>query len=193
MLGITIVIALPLFLLFKRIQRLEWWCGILAGGFCGACFVAINTLLSFSSDIDQLVDSNNVLFVGLGALTGFVFWWIGVFRNTAFPFVNHGYPIGALAVLPLAAAGIYAHHCLEPTFFQGRLVAIVTTATANPRDGQASVHLTGSDIVRADLSNTWPASMLIGRCVHVEKRWSTLRVRHIYEVVGPFGGGVDDC
>jgi hypothetical protein len=35
--------------------------------------------------------------------------------------------------------------------------------------------------------------MVLGRCVQIGNRWSTLRVRRVYEVLGPFGAGGDDC
>jgi hypothetical protein len=144
-------------------------------------------------DVDQLIDSNNVAFIGLGMLSGFVFWWVGVFRNAAFPFVDRRFPVSAALVAPLAVILVFLNHSLRQTFHQGRVVAIVSTPTSNPRAGQASVQMTGGGVIQADLSNTWPTSMIKGRCVHLEDRWSTLRFRRIYEVDGPFGGGVDDC
>lgn len=190
MLAVSLIFALPLLLLLKRIGRLEWWVALLAGGFCGMCFAVP---LSYSPNIDRLVDPENVLYVRLGALTGFVFWWIGVFRNRAFPFVHRGFPIGVLLVLPLAVASACIQQSLEPVFYQGRVVAILVAPSASPRVGQASVRLTGGGVVRADLSNTWPSSMVLGQCVNLERRWSTLRARRIYEVDVPFGGGLDDC
>lgn len=193
MVGVSFAVALPLLCFLKRIERLEWWIALLAGGFCAMCFRALGALLGFSFDIDQLVDSNNVLFVGLGALTGLVFWWIGIFRNEAFPFVDRRFPIGVLTVLPLAAAGVYIHSSLEPTFHQGSVIAILAAPSANPRTGQASVRLTGGRVVPADLSSTWPASMVLGRCVFLDNRWSTLRGHRVYEVLGPFDGGGGNC
>jgi hypothetical protein len=193
MLAVSFAFALPLLLLLRRIKRLDWWIAFLAGGFCGMCFVAVDTLLSVSPDIDELVNSENVFFVVLGAFTGLVFWWIGIFRNRAFPFVGRRFPISVLVVLPLAAAGAYVQHSLEPVFYQGRVIAILAPPSANPRAGQASVRLTGGGVVRADLGDTWPASRVLGHCVHLERRWSTLRVRRVYEVDVPFGGGIDEC
>ena len=37
------------------------------------------------------------------------------------------------------------------------------------------------------------AYMVLDPCVHLDNRWSTLRVHRIYEVLGPFGAGGDDC
>jgi hypothetical protein len=193
MVGVSFAVALPLLCLLKRIERLEWWIALLAGGLCATCFIAVGTLLSFSFDIDRVIDSNNVFSVGLGAFTGLVFWWIGIFRNKEFPFVDRHFPIGVLIVLPIAAAGAYIDHSLEQTFYQGRVITMLAAPSANPRAGQASVRLTGGRVVRADLSNTWPTSMVLGRCVHLENRWSMLRMHRVYEVLGPFGNAGDDC
>lgn len=133
MVGISFAVALPLLCLLKRIERLKWWIALLAGGFCATCIIALGALPSFSFDIDQLVDSNNVFLVGLGAFTGLAFWWIGIFRNREFPFVDRHFPIGVLIVLPVAAAGAYVHRSLEPTFYQGRVISILAAPSANPR------------------------------------------------------------
>jgi hypothetical protein len=193
MVGISFALGLPLFCFLKKRERLEWWIALLAGGLCAMCFIALGDLLSLSVDLDQLVDSTNVLFVSLGALTGFVSWWFGIFRNDAFPFVGRRLPLGALIILPIAAAVSHVEHSLEPIFYQGRVISILAAPSANPRAGQASVRLTGGRMVRADLGNTWPTSMVLGRCVQIGNRWSTLRVRRVYEVLGPFGAGGDDC
>jgi len=126
-------------------------------------------------------------------LTGFVFWWIGTFRNAAFPFVSRRFPVSALIVLPLAFGCAYLNHSLRGTYAQGRVTSIDVPPTQSYRTGQATIQLTAGPVIHADLSNTWPSSMIQGRCVHVENRWSTLRFRRVYEVNGPLGGGVDDC
>jgi hypothetical protein len=170
MLLMTFAVALPLLFFFRRMRRLAWWHAALSGAICAMCFIAFNALMLALSgvrpDIDQLVDSNNLTFVGLGILTGFVFWWMGVFRNAAFPFVDRRFPVTVALVVPLALILVYLIHALRQTFRQGRVVDIVATPTGNPRSGQASVQLRGGGVIQADLSNTWPTSMIKGRCVH---------------------------
>jgi hypothetical protein len=194
---ISFAIGLPALVLLKRIECLTWWIAVLVGA-CGAlCFITLNTLAPLTygvaPNIDRVLDSNNIAFLGLGMLTAFVFWWIGIFRNAAFPFVPRRVPLGALLVFPLALVCVNLNHSLRQTFSQGRVTAIEVAPTTNPMVGQATVHLTQGPVVHADLSSTWPSQMIEGRCVHVEYRWSTLRFRRIYEVDSPFGGGVDDC
>jgi hypothetical protein len=192
MLTVTLCVALPLLFFLRRRRWLEWWHALLAGAFCGACFVAVNTVLSYAPNIDYLIDQNNVYFVGLGAAIGLLFWWTGIFRNHAFPFVGRALP-AFLVVLPLAALVVLLHRGLEPTFYQGRVAAVLLEPTTVQRIGQVSVRLSTGRTVEADLSNTWPRSMVVGHCFHLTERWSTLRFRRVYELNSPFGGGVDDC
>jgi hypothetical protein len=197
MLLMTCVVALPLLLWLKRIERLNWWIAVTGGAVSALVYILLNTLTPLTygvtPDIDRLIDSNNIAYLGLGMLTGFVFWWIGIFRNAAFPFVSRRFPVSALIVLPLAFGCAYLNHSLRGTYVQGRVTSIDVSPTQSYRTGQATIQLTAGPVIRADLSNTWPSSMIQGRCVHVENRWSTLRFRRVYEVVGPFGGGGDDC
>ena len=197
MLIISFAIGLPALLLMKRIQHLSWWAALLVGACCAFCFIMLNTLAPLTygmpPNFDRMLDSNDVTFLGLGMLTAFVFWWMGIFRNTAFSFVDRRFPLTSLLVAPLAVACVMLNHSLQQTFSQGRVTAIDVPPTTNPMIGQATIQLTNGSVVHADLSNTWPAQMIDGRCVHVENRWSTLRFRRVYDVDGPFGGDVDEC
>ena len=96
MLLMTFVVALPLLLLFKRIERLNWWIAVMGGAICAIGYITLNTVAPLSygvaPDADLLINSNNIAFLGLGMLTGFVFWWIGIFKNAAFPFVSRRFP-----------------------------------------------------------------------------------------------------
>jgi hypothetical protein len=197
MLLMTAAVALPLLLFFKRIKQLNWWIAVLGGATTSLTYILLTTLVPLSYGVapapDRIIDSNNITYLGLGMLTGFVFWWIGIFRNAAFPFVSRSLPWSAVTVIPLAFACIGVNQSLRQSYTQGRVTSIDTPPTKNYRTGQATIHLTTGPVVHADLGNTWPSSMIQGRCVHVEYRWSTLRFRRVYEVLGPFGGGVDEC
>jgi hypothetical protein len=82
-------VALPLLLWLKRVERLNWWIAVTGGAVSALVYVLLNTLTPLTygvtPDVDRLIDSNNITYLGLGMLTGFVFWWIGIFRNAAFP------------------------------------------------------------------------------------------------------------
>jgi len=197
MLLITGVVALPLLLWFRRIEQLNWWIAVTGGAVSALIFVLGNTLTpktyGVTPNFDRLIDANNIAYIGVGMLTGFVFWWLGIFRNAAFPFVSQRFPASTLIAIPLAFGFAYLNLSLRETYVQGRVISIDVPPTQNYLTGQATIKLTAGPTIRADLSNTWPSSMIQGRCVHVENRWSTLRYRRVYEVDGPFGGGGDDC
>ena len=142
MLVITLLVAFPLFLVLRKSAKLNWWHALLAGAFCGACYIAIDTLLSYLSyvpDLDRLANSNNVFYLSLGASIGFAFWWIGIFRNPAFPFVSRNFPRSVLVVLPLAAVGVLAHQSLQSNYHRGRVVAVLKDPYATTGRGVASV------------------------------------------------------
>lgn len=197
MLLMTCVVALPLLLWLRRIERLNWWVAVTGGAVTALVYILLGTLMPLTygvtPDVDRIVDANNIAYLGLGMLTGFVFWWIGIFRNAAFPFVSQRFPVSSLIAIPLAFGCAYLNHSLRETYVQGRVTAIDVPPTQNYRTGRATIQLTAGPVVHADLSETWPSPMIQGRCVHVENRWSTFRFRRVYDVVSPFGGGVDEC
>lgn len=196
MLVVTFVIALPLTLWFKHIRRLNWWIALVGGVICALCYIAFNSLTPLAYGVapnfDRLVNSNSASYLGLGMLTAFVFWWIGIFRNTAYPFVPRRFPFGALLAIPLILGCGWLNRSLMETYDQGRVTHIDVLPTKNQLPGEATVQLTHGPLVHADLSETWMADF-DGRCVHVEHRWSTHRFRRIYEVNSLFGGNVNDC
>ncbi|MDR3415510.1 MAG: hypothetical protein P4L83_04915 [Nevskia sp.] len=193
MLAITVVIALPLLLVLRRAGWLQWWHSLLAGAFCGACFVAVDTALSYAPNLDRLINSNNVMFVILGAGTGLAYWWIGIYRNPAFPGIPKHFPWSVVVAVPIFVVAILVRNALLPSFHQGRVLSIVKEAYSKSAVGQASVRLTEGAIIQADLSNIWTPSMVEGKCFHIEERWSTFRARRIYELIGQFGAGGNDC
>src|SRR5579862_3783242 len=146
MLLMTCVVALPLLLWLKRIERLNWWIAVLGGAVSALVYILVNTLTPLTygvtPDVDRLIDSNNIAYLGLGMLTGFVFWWIGIFRNAAFPFVSRRFPVSALIVLPLAFGCAHLNNSPRGTYIQGRVTSIDVPPTRSYRTGQATIQLT---------------------------------------------------
>jgi len=191
MLLVTVVLAIPLFFVFRRLQWLQWWHALLAGLFCALGFIAFDTLMT-RGRLDFLISASNITLLGYGALVSLLFWWIGIFRNPAFPFVPHRAPISFALVIPLFLAGFAAREALSMSFHQGRVLSISKPATDSGW-GKASVRLTGGPIMEVDFTNTWPESMIVGKCFHLVNYWSTLRMRRVSELQSPFGGEVNDC
>lgn len=190
---VTLVVALPLFLLLKNLRTLSWWHALIAGAFCGLFFVAFDTSLSHTFNPDHLINSTNFFYVSYGAIIGFTFWWTGVFRNAAFPFVSRTVPLGVVVVIPLAIVGVYVYQSLHANFHEGRVISVVKYPGKSGEVGEATVRLKSGSTVAAFFGNTWPIAMVENRCFHVTERWSTFRFRRIHELLVPFGGDAENC
>ncbi len=194
MLVITIAFAVPLFFILKRMQWLNWWHALLAGATCGATYFILDALLRGWFRVDRIATQNNVMYVGLGAGIGILYWWIGIFRNPAFPYISPRFPKAFLLIVPIVAVLFVLHQSLHFQVDQGRAVQILHEPTNElDQDGRLIVRLTSGAEVEADYGTTWPRQMVEGKCVHVTERWSVLRNRRVWEVAVPFGGGVDAC
>ena len=188
---VTAITAVPLFFLFRRLRWLQWWHALAAGLLCAAGFIVFDAMMT-PLGIDFLISASGITYLGWGALVGMLFWWIGIFRNPAFPFVPRGIPVSFVLVVPLFLAGFAAREALSMSFHQGRVLSISKPAT-DSEWGKATVQITGGTTLEADFTNTWPQSMIVGKCFHLMNYWSTLRMRRVNELSSPFGGGGDDC
>jgi hypothetical protein len=196
--GVALILAFPLFWAFQIKGWLNWWHAFLAGACCGAAFAAFDTLmdiLPFSMiKLDDFITWNNVWYTAFGALIGFVFWWLGIFRNAAFPYVSREWPLAAVIVLPLAAGLVPVHHALRLDFYEGRVIEILDRPDANSaKKGHATVRLSDGHLVQADFGNTWPISIVDGHCVELLERWSLTQATRIYEVNSAYGAWTNQC
>ena len=77
--GAMIVFGLPLFWLLRRQNWLAWWQVSLGGllvGLLAGCVLAALT---------HAVNAYAFIFAGVGLVSGYLFWAIGVFHNPALP------------------------------------------------------------------------------------------------------------
>jgi hypothetical protein len=194
MLVITVAFAVPLFFLLRRMRWLDWWHALLAGAACGAIYFVLDAMMRGWFRIDRIATANNVFYLGLGAGIGILYWWIGIFRNAAFPYISQRFPKTFLLVVPLAALLVVLHQSLNFRVDQGRATKILLEPTNElDQNGRLIVRLTSGATIEADYGSTWPREMIEGKCVHVTERWSMMRNRRVWEVAVPFGGGVDAC
>jgi hypothetical protein len=105
MLGVSLLFALPMLLVLRRLGWLEWWQACLAGLLCGLLLPAIFHPRSFTSCISI---QDPLVFGLVGAASGLTFWWVGVFRNPALHFVSHKVPYAMLVVIPIVLAVFWA-------------------------------------------------------------------------------------
>lgn len=191
MLVATAIAALPLFMLLRKLRWLNWWHAFISGALIGLIYSIFNLY-----NIDVLLSRNNIVNIGMGALTGYIFWWLGIYRNKVFVFVSKSFPISSLLIVPIFAGLFYVHKGLNVEHAGGRILAI---DYENPlpipsKYCSTEIRLTNGNIVRADFWGCdWPTNVIINRCYHVQKRWSTLRFKFIYDITSSFGGNVNDC
>ena len=108
MLAITLLCAVPLFFLLRRMQWLDWWHALLAGAGCGAIYVLLDAMALDMFSIDRIATAIDLFYLVLGAGIGILYWWIGIFRNAAFPYVSKRFPtIFLLVVLLIFVVAIF--------------------------------------------------------------------------------------
>lgn len=191
MLIVTLMGAFPLFLLLRKLRRLNWWHAAISGGFLGLLYAIFDVY-----NIDALLVEQSITYVCLGTLSGFVFWWLGIFRNNEFDYVSRSFPYSSLLLIPLLAGAVYLQQNIDVGRTQGRVISISDERPhlLMPRHCTVSVALTGGATVTADFWGCdWADKAVLDRCFFVDKRWSALRFKRVYDLSSRFGGGVDDC
>jgi hypothetical protein len=186
---VTVVLATPLFFLFRRYGWLKWWQVGLAGLLCGVIFSLLFDWPSAERfDAFGLQDALN--FGGVGTLIAIVFWWLGLYRNRAFPAIPRSVPYTMLLLIPLAVSGVLLHRSFYTTFAAGRIIAVTGEAPSR----QVTVRLSNGSVVETSLlRDSRPTDVLMNQCWHLMNHWSTTRFRRVYSLMAPFGGGVNDC
>lgn len=144
---VTLVLVLPVFLLFRRFKWLRWWHACVVGG-VAALLVAPDVDFRISRiDAEEISSAIAYLSVGFGA--AFVFWCIAVFREPAYPYLPRRFPILPLVLgIVLVAAGARLRVMLEPQFLQGKIAALLPADHGQPR---ATVQLDDGAPVQADM------------------------------------------
>lgn len=129
---VTLILVLPLFLVFRRLRWLRWWHACTVGGIV-ALLVAPGVDFRISKiDAEEVRDALAYLSVGTGA--AFVFWCIAVFREPAYDYIPRRLPIAPLAMIVLLVpAAVYLRLVLEPNITQGQIMALLPADHGQPR------------------------------------------------------------
>jgi hypothetical protein len=137
MLVVTAVIALPIFLILKRLNWLAWWHSCISGGVCGAvvalvywCIgVLVYWKVSPSYHIEYIGAQVTLFFVSLGSFIGLFFWWAGIFRNDGLPTTTVTFPLSMIVLIPITALAAWAYLRMEPHFVDCRAFHILGNPT----------------------------------------------------------------
>jgi hypothetical protein len=84
---------------------LKWWQVGLAGLLCGLAFTPLFDSMS-PERLDDFGIQDALIFGGIGTLIAIVFWWLGLYRNRAFPAIPRSVPYAMLILIPLAVSGV---------------------------------------------------------------------------------------
>jgi hypothetical protein len=183
-----VMAAFATFFLFRALGWLRWWQAALGGLIAGA--VVPQILIGSLTHIDAFGAQEGIKLGGLGTLTAILFWWMGVFRNSAFPSVPRTWPYGMIVLVPLTAAGFMVLPFLQPTFAQGRIV----TVSGDPPRRQVTVRLPSGNLVQSTFDrDSRPTSVLMNQCWHLMNYWSLFEFKRVYSLSSPFGGDGDSC
>jgi hypothetical protein len=100
-----------------------------------------------SSRVDQEPDGSVARLPPPYRLIALLFWWLGLFRNSEFPSVPTSLPWSMLLVVPLALGGFWLYRSFDPTFFQGRVIAVKGDAPTREVTVRLSNGMGGSDTI----------------------------------------------
>ncbi len=186
---ITAAMATPLFFFFRKRGWLKWWQVGLAGLLCGVTFSIVFSGASLER-VDAFGIPDALTFGGTGTLIAIVFWWLGLYRNRAFPAIPTSIPYGMLLLIPLAVLGVLWQQSFQTSFATGRIVAVKGEAPSR----EVTVRLSNGSVVETFLSHdSRPTEVMMNQCWHLMNHWSTFRFKRVYSLMAPFGAGVNDC
>ncbi|WP_332852237.1 hypothetical protein [Duganella sp. S19_KUP01_CR8] len=191
------LIAGPIFWLCRRLGYLNWWSAVLAGlccsGFLFGVDVSGNPLRA-----EMYGPMHAAWCVAAGISGGLVFWWVGLYRNAAFPAVPGGRLWSMLLMLPpLAMASAVYLRCETESVLVGRLLAEGGPPIAGmSNESTVSVILPGGETVRAMVSAGTDEPTRLGMCVSVISRaevWSGRRLYWVSHFLDEHFEGYDKC
>jgi len=193
MLVVVVLVAVPILVVFVRMNWLRWWHALMAGSLCGTVYPVVDYLATPGVDLDRILSANSLLFVGIGAAIGIAVWCFGVFRNPAFPSVPTVLPRSLVLIVPLAASGYYLHEAIAIKQPLGRVLAVLDDTNDARAVGHASVRLSEGPTVVVEIRTEWRGKVAQGQCFHLVETWSWLRWQRNYELNVPFEDEGHDC
>lgn len=168
---VTLLIAVPLFLVCRRLGWLSWWHSVLVGIGCAILGISINIGNPVRAEIYGPMVA--VSFVGMGATGGLLFWWFALYRNERFPGVPRRVPWNMMVLIPIAVLGWFAYTKVEPFDVQGRpLVLGGPPLPGTISKSTAQILLPSGKVVTAMVLDDSPVPDAPHVCAHVVGRAS---------------------
>jgi hypothetical protein len=120
---------------------------------------------------------------------------MGIFRNSAFPYIAIRAPISMLLVIPIAFAAVWVYERLEPHLISGRGMVLVQSPQSMPeQSGLVQLRLSNGQLVVARLPKDYAQMSVVGQCFSLSERWSITQLEKLYFIHTPkLGSKYDDC
>ena len=174
-----LLVAVPLFLLFRRLGWLGWWHATLAGFATASAFVGFYWRSANPYHVDLYGPVNSIDILAIGTTTGLIFWAIAIFRNPAIPQREVEWRVFVLVMATLALGSHFYREHVKPREVYG---VVLTLPTEQAYITDLSVRLDSGNVVTAraiDVKNLMP-----GRAVFLETRHSMISPRSFYWIIG---------
>jgi hypothetical protein len=94
-----------------------------------------------------------------------------------------------IVLIPLAVGAVPLNRSFEPTFADGRVIAVTGEAPSR----KLTVRLSNGAVVETRFGEDWSTATLMNKCWHLMNHWSTWRFKRVYSLEAQFGSGVNDC
>jgi hypothetical protein len=177
----ALVIALPLFFLFKRLRWLGLWHAALVGFVTAALCVALDWHVAnpYHTEIYGPTETLAILAIGIG--TGVLFWAIAIYRNDALPQLQTHWLATAFVGLALVTGGYFFHEHLETTDAFG-VVENLPTHDAYITD--LTVRLESGELISARVMRDTSVHLARNRAVYLQKRNASFSFQKMFWVMG---------
>lgn len=158
---LTLIFALPVFLLFWKLKWLQWWhaTGMGLAIAIGFAWLFLGSANPYHVEIYGIADAS--VYLATGYSIAFAFWCIAVFRNQAFDYVSKKPPVIPAAIAVALIGGTsYVQFCVRPINAVGQIVALLPPANGKP---MASVKLDSGETIQARMMcySTYPAGVRV--------------------------------
>lgn len=192
---VVTVLALPLFLLLRQWEKLDWWHAVLGGGVCAL----IATWVYFRSGNPLHADfagpSNTALWLAIGLTGAASHWWLGIFKNNELPFVSPSPPYSMIMVIPLVLGLGYYHKIMIPIAGPTACIEVQHTLPEPTawRFAEIEVRLAGDHIEKFSLTQGGAQKDHVGQCAHSWQRptFTLTGTRYLYSGISEGQCGID--
>ncbi|MEM7099016.1 MAG: hypothetical protein AAF541_12215 [Pseudomonadota bacterium] len=126
-----LLFGLPIILLCKKLNWLNWWQALLGGILAPVPYILFY-LSANPGHTEHVGLYNSVFALGMGMLGALVVWVVGIFRNPVFQPSNTRFPLSFLLAVPLLTGVYYYHDALAPEYLLGCITSYEPAENPTP-------------------------------------------------------------